>query len=427
MSTPDSTPDSAPDGVAGRRGEFEEDILDVPHAADDPLEALPRRAVKGSQRIVGIDFARSVALLGMMVVHTISPKNGDGDMPWSWQLSAGNAAALFATLAGVGIAFSTGRSQPPRGRRFLGAMVALVVRALLIGAIGLALGSVVLNGDANIILPYYAVLFLLAIPFLRFPAPLLAVLSLLVAVGVPGWSHFARQNLPVVAPANFTFASVMADPGQALTQVLLTGAYPALPWMAYLLAGLAIGRLSLRRWAQLWLIATGTALAVAAQAGSWFVMQRLGGLDQLATVSQQTMTYEQFKEFLIWGATGTLPTDSLWWLGVLAPHTTTPFDLLYTLGIATAVLGACMMMGVVVPGLVTPLAIMGSMPLTMYSLHLLMLEVPFFPEGLALYLLQAVILFGFAFLWSRRFERGPLEGAVNFFAGGVRSLIAGKR
>lgn len=432
MSTPDGTPDSTPGGTrdnpAGRRGEFEEDLLDVPHDDGDRLEDAPRRAVNGSNRIVGIDVARALALLGMMVVHLTASTNSKGEMPLAWQLSSGNAAALFATIAGIGVAFSTGQSSPPKGRRWVGAMVGLVLRAALIGALGLALGMVVPSSDALIILPYYAVLFVLVIPFLRFRAPLLGVLSMVVAVGVPLWSHFARQSLPAAEPTNLTFASLAADPAQALTKLLITGVYPALPWMAYLLVGLAIGRTRLRRWTQLWLIAGGTALALTASLGSRHVMQGLGGLDALAASSQQGMPLATFRKLLIWGADGTLPTDSIWWLGVLAPHTTTPFDLLYTMGISIAVVGASMMMVVVLPGALQPLATLGSMPLTTYSLHLLMLTLPFLPAGEWLqYAIHVVVLFVFALIWSRFVRRGPLEAVIHAISGGARNLIAGKQ
>ena len=59
-------------------------------------------------------------------------------------------------LAGVGIAFLTGRRRVPSDVRPEEAAASLVARALVIGAIGLALGY----ADpeiATVILPYYAV------------------------------------------------------------------------------------------------------------------------------------------------------------------------------------------------------------------------------------------------------------------------------
>lgn len=402
--------------------EAADDLSVVNHEFEDPTEDANRIQAR---RIVGIDLARGMALLGMMVVHLINQANADGDMAWQWRISSGNAAALFATLAGVGIALSTGRTRPPTGRPLLATATSVLTRAVLIGLIGLALGSVVPTDIANVILPYYAVLFVLAIPFLRVPPMLLGFFALMVAVIVPIVSHVVRRSLPVIAPTNIGFASVLADPGKVMTDLLLTGVYPALPWLAYVLAGLAIGRLPLRRSLAIFLTTTGTGLALIASAGSLFAMNQLGGLQAIAAAAQGSMTLDDFTSLLVWGAGGTLPTTSWWWLAVLAPHTTTPFDLMFTLGIAIAVLGAALMIGFVIPVAVKPLVVMGSMPLTMYAGHLLLTSLSPLPGGGLGYWLQVAILLAFAFLWSRFVSRGPLEWLVNAPTKAVRALIAG--
>jgi uncharacterized membrane protein len=159
---------------------------------------------------VGVDAARGVALLGMMAVHIVSSETAAGTMSTAWALAAGKSAALFAVLAGVGIAFTTGRTQVLHGRRRVAAAAALAVRALLIGCIGLLLGSVVPFDTAGVILAYYAVLFLLAIPLLGLSVRSLVVLTAVTAVAVPVLSHVVRG--PVTAPDldNPTFADPQA-------------------------------------------------------------------------------------------------------------------------------------------------------------------------------------------------------------------------
>ena len=401
-----------------------DDLATVPHEIDDPTEqagGIPGR------RVTGIDLARGIAVLGMMVVHLLSPENAQGDMAWSWRLTSGNAAALFAVLAGVGIALSTGGAAAPRRGRLLRGVVGITTRAALIGLIGLTLGVIVPTEIANVILPYYAVLFVLAIPFLSLPPRVLVMLAALGAVGLPIASHVVRASLPVLAPSNITFAMLAADPGQVMLQLLLTGVYPALPWLVYVLAGLAIGRLRIRRGTSIPLILGGVGLAVAASLASWYAMNQLGGLQAIADVAQESMSLEEFTSLLVWGAAGTLPTTSWWWLGVLAPHTTTPFDLIFTLGIALAVLGLSLMVGYVAPQAVRPLAVLGSMPLSVYALHLLMTAWPVFPGGTLGYWLQVAILIVFALVWSRFARRGPLEGIITAAAKGVSDLAAGQQ
>ena len=85
-------------------------------------------------------------------------------------------------LAGVGIAFLTGRRRVSLGRPAGEAAASLVARALVVGAIGLALGYTDPE-IATVILPYYAVLFLIAVPLVLLPTPALVALGPAVAAG----------------------------------------------------------------------------------------------------------------------------------------------------------------------------------------------------------------------------------------------------
>src|SRR6478609_636998 len=92
-------------------------------------------------RVVGVDVARALALLGMMATHLLPGIEGT-HVPWTQQVAGGRASALFAVLAGVSVALVSGRKMPVHGGERRAASVRLVVRALLIGALGLALGTV---------------------------------------------------------------------------------------------------------------------------------------------------------------------------------------------------------------------------------------------------------------------------------------------
>jgi hypothetical protein len=49
---------------------------------------------------------------------------------------------------------------------------------------------------AMVILPYYAVLFLIAVPLVLLPTPALVAIGTAVAVGMPFLSHVVRAELP---------------------------------------------------------------------------------------------------------------------------------------------------------------------------------------------------------------------------------------
>ena len=159
---------------AGRAGTPTAPTADGPVTADGTVAPfiVPARGARvappGSARLAGVDAARGVALLGMMAAHSLSADDANGNPTLSYSLTSGRSAAAFAVLAGVGIAFMTGRARVRPGRDGRAAAASLAARALAIGAIGLALGYTDTE-FAEVILPYYAVLFALAIPLVFAP------------------------------------------------------------------------------------------------------------------------------------------------------------------------------------------------------------------------------------------------------------------
>ena len=401
----------------------------LPH--DCAPESLPDTTTSSTSasRLAGIDVARALALVGMIAVHLLADVDDNGNMSPAFVLAAGKAAALFAVLAGVGIAFTTGRTRRPKGRRWLGAMAEVAVRGLLIGCIGLTIGMVVPIDSAAIILPYYGLLFLLAIPFLRLPPVALGVCALVIAIGMPILSHDLRADLPIAALNNPTFTTLVADPQASMQKLLLTGEFPALPWLAYICAGLAVGRASLgNRGVMARLTVFGIGLAVLAAAGSSFILGRMGGTEILGRLAVPMMKREEFTDIMVWGVDGALPTNSPWWLAVMAPHTTTPFDLLFTMGIALAVIGAALTFALVAPGPLAPLAKLGRMPLSVYAAHLLLLKAPVLPpDGAVAFVIHLVVLGSFVLLWGHFFKRGPLEQGLWWVADHVDRWVGGPR
>ena len=357
-------------------------------------------------RLDGVDAARGVALLGMASVHVFPVRGDGGDTHVAHLVAAGRSAALFALLAGVGIALATGGRSPLRGRRRARASVALVVRGLLVGLVGLLLAQ--LETGVAVILAYYAVLFLVAVPLLGLGPRRLAALGLAVAVAAPFLSSAVRDDLPQAAAGSPTLGTLLGDPLALLQVFTITGYYPVLGWTAYLCAGLAVGRLALgsRRVAGS-LLAAGALLAVGASAVSSLLLGPLGGYERIEEAGG--LRGLPVEEAASRGRFGTVPTTTDWWLAVDAPHSTTPLDLLHTTGTALAVLGLALLLVPLVRGALSPLAAAGSMPLSMYSLHLLTLHLVDDVDPLPFWAMQAVAALVLATLWRRYVGRGPLE------------------
>jgi uncharacterized membrane protein len=377
------------------------------------------------RRLVGVDAARGLALLGMMAVHVLPAVASDGGATVAHAIAGGRSAATFAVLAGVGLALLTGGTNPRGGRRWAAASAGLVVRAAAIGVVGLLLGSA--DSGVAVILAYYALLFVLAIPVLPLRAGPLLALALTVACLAPVLSHLLRDDnrLPF-AGRNPTFDTLLQGPGGLVQALLLTGYYPVLAWTAYLCAGLAAGRLPLReRRTAAWLLGGGVALAVTAKAASWLMLGALGGHDQIAATLADPSSLDNTLELGLYGNT---PTTTWWWLAVAAPHSSTPLDLLHTIGAALALLGAMLLLASTGPparALLGPLAAAGSMTLSLYTAHVLLLASGALPQDRETsYAVQVVAVLVLAWLWRRFLGRGPLERAVAVLATPVREAVA---
>ncbi|MFC5137794.1 heparan-alpha-glucosaminide N-acetyltransferase domain-containing protein [Actinomycetospora rhizophila] len=387
-------------------------------------DAAPAAASPPQGRVLGVDAARGVALLGMMAVHALYVTDAQGQETWVGLIATGNAAALFAVLAGVGIAFLTGRARVRGAVDTRRAAASLTARAVVIGLLGLALGGATDPEVATVILAYYAVLFVLAIPLVLLPTRVLLAGAVLGAAAIPVGSHLVRGHLPPPDLDNPSLSWLVTDPAELLRELFLTGSYPALSWLPYLAVGLAIGRAPLRspRLAA-GLAGGGVALAAAASGASALLLGPGGGLARI-TAASSALDPADLQEILTVGPDGTTPTTTWWWLAVDTPHSSTPLDLARTTGIALAVIGALLLLDRVRHPVATvlhaPLAAAGAMTLTFYTLHVLFLNSPVdVYDPVPGYVLQvvAVLLLGLA--WRASAGRGPLESLAS--AAGVRA------
>lgn len=378
--------------------------------ATDAPRPTPRR------RLVGVDATRGLALLGMMAVHVLPPTNADGTVTAAYQLTGGRSAATFAVLAGVGLALASGGNRPDTK----GFAPSVAIRALAIGTIGLLLGYV--DSGLAVILPYYAMFFLLSIPLLRLRARTLALVAVGLALVVPVVSQVLRAGLSSPDRGSPTFDRLVEDPIGLLSELLLTGYYPALAWLTYLAAGLAIGRLDLRNGkVAAGLLGAGAVLVGIGASASWLLLEVFGGREVLVATTRLGQTSTEIERALTTSMYGTTPPTTWWWLAVDAPHSGTPFDLLQTTGFAIALLGAVLLLARVAGPLLVPLAAAGAMTLTLYSAHVLLVRSPLLPnDALASYLVQVVVALTFASLWYLTKRRGPLEALVAFLANATR-------
>jgi uncharacterized membrane protein len=393
----------------------------VPQYTANPLAAVKDRPKK---RLIAIDAARGLALIGLMAIHILPDADEDtGESTLSWHLFSGDSAALFALLAGVGLALSSGGSAPHQGQRMTGDRVGLAARAMVIGALGLVISAILpWDPPAYSILLYYAVFFLLAIPFLLLRSRALFAWAAVFGLTAPVLKQQLGPALPESSAWNHTVVNLVTEPGGSASELLLIGSYPALVYMTYLLAGLGLGRLDLRRARVQGLIAgVGAALAVLSNVVS-FLLLRAGGYEAL--LATPGMTSQDLDEALVFGSEG-LPDTSWWWLAMATPHTNTPLAIASSLGTGMLVLGVFLLIAPCAERLLKPLAAMGAMTLTLYFAHLLALapELHYDDQGMwfVLHLIAAAAL---AWFWQRKFGQGPMERVVTAVTRNARQIVA---
>lgn len=365
------------------------------------------------RRIAGLDAARGLALVGMIAIHVLPAYNEEFAPTLTWRIAAGTSAALFAFLAGVGLSISTSRGRDS-GAELRAARASLLMRGVMIAGIGLVLGQ--FDVPAAIILSYYGVMFALAVPLLgRGPRVLFGYALLFATLGA-----FATQRFGVAVPnlgeSDPSVSLLFSDPGGTLGSLFLAGSFPALAWMSYICAGMAVGRLDLRSFdVQLRLMLAGASTALLTFVASAILLGPLGIKQVLVRTSRGWMDAEEVQDVLIWGPLNDTPLESAWWQVNLSPYSNSSFELLNTLGVALAVFGALLWLGSKAEWLLVPLGKVGSMTLSLYAGHLLVLATGLGSEApyLTFWIHCAAALL-MAVLWRNitALQRGPLEHLV---------------
>lgn len=344
---------------------------------------LRRRPLLSPTRIDGIDLARGLAVVGMLAAHLLVIP----DLVWTdpstyGGVVHGRSSILFATLAGVSIGLISGGPVPLSGPRLATSRLRLLVRAGAIWIVGVIL--LLLAVPVYVILPAYAILFVLAAAFLPLRAR-----TLLVVAGAVG----------VIAP--FPQAAIDALPFWSTPEgVDLSNTfgwhYPFLTWIAFVLAGMGVARLDLRRTATAGAVAV--AGAVLAMAGT--AMDLVWG--ELEVFGQTPFTGEA--------------------------HSSGLFEVIGSGGFALLVIGLCVIVcRTPLTWVALPVRAVGSMPLTAYAGHIVVWAItrpapepgtfeldvyrdlsPFWPMTLG------IIVFCTA--WALLVGRGPLEAGIDALA-----------
>ncbi len=440
-------------------------------------------------RILAIDLARGIAILGMFWAHAtfIAPTSY-----WEQilnEIPKGRSALLFAFLAGISLAILSGRNVPYTGTAMQTAKLRIVGRSIALFFITALL--YLLEHNIAIILGYYAIWFLIGILFLELRVKTLLIsASLLALIGPQVVQLLVWANLALQLGLDSGDAT-----GQLFTTAFITGMYPGLSYLAVVIFGLAVGRMNLRsQLVQLRLIIAGVLIAAVAYGVSWgathtfaktpdtemayaasgegiaqtggmlgekvsevpagfessyinnlndpvsleilkttreHMLQELNAVEKMINYGTEMSTDDFYYNLSL--DTLSNPTSlktmaddpaqeiiapELYTFFTSDPHTNTSFEILGALGISLTLLGLLLRAERYVRILLQPLAVLGSMSLTAYVSHIVLLSL--FPDTFNnaevsgfFWLLLALI--PPCFILSFWVQKGPLEFLLSKF------------
>jgi len=363
---------------------------------------------KTLQRVKGYDLARGIAIIGMMLVNFHALFLTDRRYPW-WVESAANllygrAASLFVMLAGIGIVLMSRRalqSNNPAEIRVV--RLGLLKRSLVL----LVMGFLFKKWWHADILHFYGLFLSTGAYLLSWPARRLG-LSALGLLAVTSILYSFTEGYPCLvdwlqSPNMFT---------EIVDEMILNGQYPYLPWMAFLLTGMCLGKLEIHSRTNLFgrMVAWGLAISIITELTAYYLPDYL---------------------FRKWDFDDSGP------LYMLLLSESYPISPLFVLSATTSAVTAIAFAGWLAgqqrfQGIIEPLKCAGQLSLTIYISHIFigkaLLNILSVAVERELYLsivLAGTFVFCLAVIllsrhWCRHFKRGPLEWLLRYLSGSMQ-------
>jgi len=345
------------------------------------------------RRVDGVDAARGIALIGMFVAH-VSPAVASLEVAEFIALADDRPRLLFALTAGIGLGFISGGIRPiTDGRSELRRQIA--VRAVILIALGMLIWAT-LQPLVFIILDVYGVAFLVMLPLLFLPTRTALGLGIGLLAIAPAIAEIGSRTEFV--------AAVRHTPFRFLSDWIVGGAYPVIVWVPVMLIGLALARMDLGSPR-----VVGTVALVGTAAASVFLpLSSLLPPPELVSEAGWSVPLRASLESLGNVGVGALVVAAMLALTSLARPA------------VRRVAGAVL----------SPVVAMGAMPLSIYTIHLVVIALAKRQEdgvptddSWPLVIGLIVGSMAFAWLWRRYLGRGPLERLLRWASGRDRADV----
>ena len=370
-------------------------------------------------RIIGLDIARAVAIVGMTADH-FGPASW---APWG----RGGPPRLGASLPGRSRALMTGRGAAA-GVPTSQTRRRIAVRGLILLVVGILLASA--GPDMVIVLATLGASFLLCTTLVSLSGPTLLALGAAGTLVLPQASHWLRQNVfpltgdEIAAVPRLDHLTSLDGMGTALQALLLDGMYPVITWLPVIVLGMGVMTVGVDGVRRVVWSAVGVASAAVSCVVTWvavahfdvkpmmmeFMGLPLGELAESAGMSE----FGAWRMFSSSMGTTTNTGDLL----VNGAHSGSTPDLLLHTGISLVLVCACLWAGDLLGRRAFPLAALGSCAFTVYVGQALVSAginhwLPDVQDGPGTSLLPLTCYLGvslvFCMVWKHFFRRGPLE------------------
>jgi len=191
------------------------------------------------KRIIGIDVARALAVIGMIIVNfkVVFGENGSNWVKTFASIFDGKAAATFVVLAGIGIALMTNSAIKNNDKVKLNiARNRIAKRALFLFIVGISYISI---WPADI-LHFYAIYMAITILLLTSKEKTVVISALTLIVAYPllltFWNYETGWNFETLDYQDFWTLNGF------IRNLFFNGFHPVIPWTAFILFGYWFGK-----------------------------------------------------------------------------------------------------------------------------------------------------------------------------------------
>jgi uncharacterized membrane protein YeiB len=367
----------------------------------NPVDLKPH-ALSPNSRIVGYDLARAVALLGMLLVNfSVLIGSSSSDPPWLDYLIGmikGRAAATFVILAGVGLSLLTRSAYLSKDRAVINAKrLSLLKRSLFLLVIGLFNFAISPISD---ILHFYAVYIAIGACLLTLSNRSFVVLALAAITARPlvvtGFGFVKNWKLNTVANTGFW------DLPGITGHFLFNGCFPVIPWVAFMMVGMWLGRKDLSDCSFRKKVLLGGIGAVAfAEPVSWAFIHIFSsvGFDLEGFLLLSEITAGSYMPLFMVSATGTA-------LAVISLSMMLADRYGNSIWIRPHIVAGQTTLSLYVAHIIVAILVLGA-------IEALEMELLFFPIWGTIVFYTGALLF--SHYWMKRFRKGPLELCMRRF------------